>query len=104
MGCSRPEEENPTTVTRKVDITVIGEDEKKLDPEGVYVESSRAELISKIYDVESSMVEAASLSFHNAVAQLRLLNPGFELNVKGLDEDKEVCDGHILPPLPEGEN
>ncbi|PNX59604.1 hypothetical protein L195_g059770, partial [Trifolium pratense] len=51
---------------------------------------------SKIYEYESSMVEAASFSFKNVVAQLRVLNP--ELAEEGLDEDKEVQDGQILPP------
>ncbi|MCI86583.1 hypothetical protein A2U01_0107864, partial [Trifolium medium] len=52
---------------------------------------------SKIHEYESSMVEAVSFSFKNVVAQLRVLNP--ELIEEGLDEDKEVRDGQILPPL-----
>ncbi|MCI83661.1 hypothetical protein A2U01_0104937, partial [Trifolium medium] len=56
-----------------------------------YASSSRAALINKIHEYESSMVEDASFSFQNVVAQLRVLNP--ELVEEGLDEDKEVRDG-----------
>ncbi|MCI18716.1 hypothetical protein A2U01_0039871, partial [Trifolium medium] len=83
---------------------VIEEDEKAADPDGEYASFSRVALINKIYDVESSMVEAASLSFRNAVAQLHVLNPGLEFVEEGLDEEKEVRDGQILPHLPDEEN
>ncbi|MCI40898.1 hypothetical protein A2U01_0062131, partial [Trifolium medium] len=36
--------------------------------------------------------------------QLRALNPDVALNLEGLDEEKEVCDGQILSPLPDEEN
>ncbi|PNX83336.1 hypothetical protein L195_g039377, partial [Trifolium pratense] len=75
---------------------VIEEEKKRIDPDGDYSLLNRAGLISKIHEYESSMVEAASLSFKNEVAQLRVLNP--ELVEEGLDEDKEVRDGQILPP------
>ncbi|MCI50022.1 hypothetical protein A2U01_0071266, partial [Trifolium medium] len=39
---------------------VVGGDEKEVDPDGEYVSSSHAALISKIHEYESSMVEAAS--------------------------------------------
>ncbi|MCI26898.1 hypothetical protein A2U01_0048096, partial [Trifolium medium] len=87
------------------EVTLIGEEEKKADPAGVYVESSRAELITKIFEVEGSMIDAASSQFRNAVTLLRVLNPGVELIVEGLDEDKEVYGGQIVtPPSEEEEN
>ncbi|MCI37613.1 hypothetical protein A2U01_0058837, partial [Trifolium medium] len=69
------------------EVTLIGEEEKKADPAWVYTECSRAELITKVFEVEGSMLEAARSQFHNVVAQLRILN--MELIVEGLDEDKE---------------
>ncbi|MCI85007.1 hypothetical protein A2U01_0106285, partial [Trifolium medium] len=65
-----------------------GRGEKEADPAGIYTESSRAELITKIFEVESTMIEAASSQFHNAVTQLRALNPDVALNLEGLDEEK----------------
>ncbi|MCI67436.1 hypothetical protein A2U01_0088695 [Trifolium medium] len=44
------------------------------------------------------MVAAANSQFHNAVAQLRILNPNVEFAVDGLDEDKEVREGRIATP------
>ncbi|MCI48115.1 hypothetical protein A2U01_0069358, partial [Trifolium medium] len=38
---------------------------------------------------------------HNAVAQIRALNAGMELNMEGLNEEKEVRDGHVVPPQDE---
>ncbi|MCI09384.1 hypothetical protein A2U01_0030470 [Trifolium medium] len=87
------------------EVTLIGEEEKKADPGGIYVESSRAELIAKIFEVESNMIETSTSQFHNAIAQLRVLNPGVELKMEGLDEEKEVCGGQIVtPPDEEEEN
>ncbi|MCI55157.1 hypothetical protein A2U01_0076407, partial [Trifolium medium] len=65
------------------------EEEKEADPAGIYTKSSLAELITKIFKVESTMIETSSSQFHNAVAQLRALNPDVELNMEGLDEEKE---------------
>ncbi|PNX60945.1 hypothetical protein L195_g060428, partial [Trifolium pratense] len=50
----------------------------------------------KIQELESNMVAAATFSFNNAVAQLRILNPS--LVEEGLDEEKEVRDGAIVTP------
>ncbi|PNX92631.1 hypothetical protein L195_g015771 [Trifolium pratense] len=72
---------------------LIEEGEKEVHPQGEYASSSRAVLIVKIQEYESNMVAAATFSFNNAVAQLRVLNPG-------LDEDKEVRDGQICSPPP----
>ncbi|MCI78786.1 hypothetical protein A2U01_0100057, partial [Trifolium medium] len=40
---------------------------------------------------------------HNAVAQIRALNAGMELNMEGLDEKKEVRNGQVVPPQDEEE-
>ncbi|MCI88131.1 hypothetical protein A2U01_0109417, partial [Trifolium medium] len=56
---------------KSAEVTLVVEEEKEADPAGIYTESSRAELITKIFEVESTMIEAASSQFHNAVAQLR---------------------------------
>ncbi|MCI64360.1 hypothetical protein A2U01_0085618, partial [Trifolium medium] len=39
----------------------------------------------------------------NAVAQIRALNAGMELNMVGLDEEKEVRDGQVVSPQDEDE-
>ncbi|CAJ2645636.1 unnamed protein product [Trifolium pratense] len=75
---------------------VIEDGEKELDPQGEYASSSRAVLIAKIQELESNMVAAATFSFNNAVAQLKILNPS--LIEEGLDEEKEVRDGAIVTP------
>ncbi|CAJ2677122.1 unnamed protein product [Trifolium pratense] len=81
----------------RLQVTGVVEDrEKELDPQGEYASSSRADMLAKIQELESSMVAAAAFSFNNAVAQLRILNPG--LNEEGLDEEKEVRDGAIVTP------
>ncbi|GAU10649.1 hypothetical protein TSUD_421190, partial [Trifolium subterraneum] len=70
------------------------EEEKSVDPAGTYAGFTRAGLISKIYEVSDLQLDIASSSFKNAVAQLRILNPGIELVTEGLDEMKEVVDDH----------
>ncbi|MCI17031.1 hypothetical protein A2U01_0038178, partial [Trifolium medium] len=44
-----------------------------------------------------------SSQFHNSVAQIRALNAGMKLNMEGLDEEKEVRDGQVVPPQDEEE-
>ncbi|MCI04727.1 hypothetical protein A2U01_0025774, partial [Trifolium medium] len=51
---------------KSAEVTLIGEEEEKADPAGIYVESSRAEMIAKIFEVESNMIETSSSQFHNA--------------------------------------
>ncbi|MCI43734.1 hypothetical protein A2U01_0064972, partial [Trifolium medium] len=88
---------------KSAEVTLMVEKEKEPDPAGIYTESSRAELLTNIFEVESTMIEAASSQFHNAIAQLRALNPDVELNMEGLDEEKEVRDGQVVTP-PREEN
>ncbi|GAU49260.1 hypothetical protein TSUD_407180 [Trifolium subterraneum] len=54
---------------------VVEEEEKKLDPEGTYAKSSRADLIAKNYQISDLQLDVASSSFKNALAQLQVLNP-----------------------------
>ncbi|MCI45462.1 hypothetical protein A2U01_0066701, partial [Trifolium medium] len=51
---------------KSTEVTLIVEEEKAADPAGIYTESSRAELITKIFKVESTMIEASSSQFQNA--------------------------------------
>ncbi|GAU49193.1 hypothetical protein TSUD_371850 [Trifolium subterraneum] len=74
-------------------IPVVEKEEKKLDPEGTYANSSRADLIAKIYQIGDLQLEVASSSFRNALAQLQVLNPDVQLVMEGMDEFKEVRDG-----------
>ncbi|MCI59541.1 hypothetical protein A2U01_0080796, partial [Trifolium medium] len=45
---------------KSAEVTLISQEERKLDPVGAYVEASRADLIKKILAVEESMIAAAS--------------------------------------------
>ncbi|GAU42208.1 hypothetical protein TSUD_375570 [Trifolium subterraneum] len=49
----------------------VEEEEKKLDPEGTYANSSRADLIAKIYQIGDLQLEVASSSFKNARLSFR---------------------------------
>ncbi|GAU43324.1 hypothetical protein TSUD_390230 [Trifolium subterraneum] len=84
-------------------MSLVEEEEKKLDPEGTYAKFSRADLIARIYQIGDMQLDVASLSFQNALAQLQILNPGVQLVTEGLDELKEVRDGRIATPLPDEE-
>ncbi|MCI40638.1 hypothetical protein A2U01_0061871, partial [Trifolium medium] len=70
---------------------------------GVYAGFSRAQLVRTILELNDTMLETANSQFHNVVAQLRVLNVELELNVDGLDEEKEVRDGRLVTP-PREEN
>ncbi|GAU23469.1 hypothetical protein TSUD_81510 [Trifolium subterraneum] len=82
-------------------LSLVEEEEKKLDPEGTYAKFSRADLIAKIYQIGDMQLDVASSSFQNALAQLQVLNPGVQLVTEGLDELKEVRDGRIATPPPD---
>ncbi|PNX60157.1 hypothetical protein L195_g060046, partial [Trifolium pratense] len=77
---------------------VVDEEEKDVDPAGVYADFSRARLVQTIMELNDSMIDAASSQFTNAVEQLKLLNADKVLTLEGLDEDKVVRDGVILTP------
>ncbi|MCI45356.1 hypothetical protein A2U01_0066595, partial [Trifolium medium] len=64
----------------------------------IYAGLSRAMLVSKIFELNDTILETTSSQFHNAVAQIRGLNAGMELNMEGLDEEKEVRDEQVVPP------
>ncbi|MCH79281.1 hypothetical protein A2U01_0000027 [Trifolium medium] len=75
--------------------------ELEIDPDGEYSKMSRAELIAKIFDVESGTLEFAKLAFDNAVAQVKFLNKDLEISTEGLDALKEVKDGELVSPASE---
>ncbi|MCI81752.1 hypothetical protein A2U01_0103026, partial [Trifolium medium] len=52
-------------------------------------------------ELNDTMLETASSQFHNAVAQICALNAGMELNIEGLDEEKEVRNGQVVSPQDE---
>ncbi|MCI43707.1 hypothetical protein A2U01_0064945 [Trifolium medium] len=82
---------------------VITEEEKAVDRADIYAGLRPAMLVSKIFELNDNMLETASSQFHNAIAQIRALNAGMELNMEGLDEEKEVRDGQVVPPQDEEE-
>ncbi|MCI26066.1 hypothetical protein A2U01_0047258, partial [Trifolium medium] len=58
--------------------------------------------VKTVLDWQGSVVEVSSGQFHNVIAQIKLLNPNVELNLSGLDEEKEVRDGQIASPPDSG--
>jgi hypothetical protein len=65
----------------------------------------RAGLEDMIGELEGSLVDVVQLGFDQVVAQLKVVNLGIELNVKGIHPLSEVKDGVItLPPGPEEED
>ncbi|MCI80412.1 hypothetical protein A2U01_0101683, partial [Trifolium medium] len=50
---------------------VVTEEERAVDRAGVYTGLSRAMLVSRIFELNDTMLETASSQFHNAVAQIR---------------------------------
>ncbi|PNX63646.1 hypothetical protein L195_g061733, partial [Trifolium pratense] len=83
---------------KQVVSEVVDEEEKVVDPAGVYAAFSRARLVQTIMDLNDSMIDAASSQFTNAVEQLKLLNADKDLTLEGMDEDKVVRDGAIVTP------
>jgi hypothetical protein len=57
-----------------------------------------AGLVDRIGELEGSLVDAVKLGFDRAVAQLKVVNPGIELNVEAIHPLSEVEDGVITPP------
>ncbi|GAU44720.1 hypothetical protein TSUD_88040 [Trifolium subterraneum] len=55
-------------------LSLVEEEEKKLDPAGTFAKFSRADLIAKIYQIGDMQLDVASSSFQNALAQLQVLN------------------------------
>jgi hypothetical protein len=80
--------------------SVADEEESSVDPLGEFAGFSRAAMIARIMECESTAVEIAKWSFDNAVAQIKCLNPAVKLVTEGLSELKEVHDGVLvsLPP------
>ncbi|MCI26452.1 hypothetical protein A2U01_0047647, partial [Trifolium medium] len=72
--------------------------EAEVDPDGEYSNMSRAELIAKIFDVESGSLDFAKSAFDNVVAQVKFFNKGLEISTEGLDALKEVRDGELVSP------
>ncbi|MCI70161.1 hypothetical protein A2U01_0091424, partial [Trifolium medium] len=57
---------------------------------------SREALIAMIFEVESSMLDAAKANFDNTVAQIKCLNPDVELVTEDMNEMKEVQDDVLV--------
>ncbi|MCI17353.1 hypothetical protein A2U01_0038500, partial [Trifolium medium] len=87
---------------KTVEATAITEEEKAMDPDGAYAGFSRVDFVRTVLDWKGSVVEVSSGQFRNVVAQIKLLNPNVELNLSGLDEEKEVRDGQIASPPDSG--
>jgi len=69
------------------------------DETGDTVVLNRADLIKRVSVLEGSLVDAVQLGFDRAVAQLKVVNRGVYLCVKGIYHLRGVEDGIIKPPL-----
>jgi hypothetical protein len=96
--------EQATLSSRKLAEEKVSLEEalKKADLPG---EDEAENLVDRIGELEGSLVDAVKLGFDRAVAQLKVVNPGIELNVDGIHPLSEVEDGVITPPPdPEEDN
>ena len=59
---------------------------------------TRAELVARIYQADDDAGQVVEDSFNNAVAQLRIANPGVELSTEGTSFLYSVKDGRIDIP------
>ena len=62
---------------------------------------TRAELVARIYQADDDAAAAVEDSFNNAIAQLKLVNPGIELSTEGTNFSYLVKDGQIKDPSAE---
>ncbi|MCI32120.1 hypothetical protein A2U01_0053332, partial [Trifolium medium] len=59
---------------------------------------TRDELVNKISILAKDVLEGSKYSFNNVVAQLKIVNPGVELNTEGIGMLRRVENGQIIIP------
>jgi cell division protein FtsB len=60
--------------------------------------STRAELVARVRKLGDSVLAGVKHGWHNALAQIKVANPGVELSFDGLGVFREVVDGQIILP------
>ncbi|MCI13161.1 hypothetical protein A2U01_0034277 [Trifolium medium] len=60
--------------------------------------ATRADLVDKIKILAQDVLEGSKYSFENVVAQLKVVNPGVELNTEGIRMLRRVENSQIIIP------
>jgi cell division protein FtsB len=60
--------------------------------------STRAEFVARVRKLGDSVLAGVKHGWHNALAQIKVVNPGVELNFEGMGVFREVVDGKIILP------
>jgi hypothetical protein len=60
--------------------------------------SSRADLVARVRKLGESVLSGVKHGWQNALAQVKVANPGVELSFKGMGVFREVVDGQITLP------
>ena len=68
------------------------------EPEELKAPRFRNNLIARIQSLEQDVLEAVDNGFPNAVAQLKVANPGLELSTEGYKFMNNVVDDQIVAP------
>ncbi|MCI89604.1 hypothetical protein A2U01_0110893, partial [Trifolium medium] len=56
---------------KSAEVTPIAEEEREVDPAGLYADFSRADLVKTVLDWQGSVVEVSSSQFRNVIAQIQ---------------------------------
>jgi Ran GTPase-activating protein (RanGAP) involved in mRNA processing and transport len=60
--------------------------------------STRAEFVARVRKLGDSVLARVKHGWQNALAQVKVANPGVELSLDGMGVIHEVVDGHIILP------
>ncbi|MCI20425.1 hypothetical protein A2U01_0041587, partial [Trifolium medium] len=60
--------------------------------------TTRAELVERIKQLGEGIFKAAQHSWENALAQVKIANPGLEFSTEGMGMLRKVVDGQIVIP------
>jgi hypothetical protein len=60
--------------------------------------STRAEFVARVRKLGDSVLARVKHGWQNALAQVKVANPGVELSIDGMDVICEVVDGQIIRP------
>ncbi|MCI58062.1 hypothetical protein A2U01_0079315, partial [Trifolium medium] len=68
------------------------------EPESIQGLATRAQLVDRIQQLREGVFKAAQHSWENALAQIKVDNPGLEFSTEGMGMLRKVVDGQIVIP------
>ncbi|MCI82179.1 hypothetical protein A2U01_0103453, partial [Trifolium medium] len=68
------------------------------EPEFVQGLATRAQLVERIQQLGEGGFKASQHSWENALAQIKIANPGLEFSTEGMGLLRKVVDGKIVIP------